>query len=229
MSTPEFEVSRQFWERARDFPPNKESPHVYGRAHTTAQDFDYHAGLRVLEYGCGGGADAMSYLRRRCDVTYCDIVPANVVRTTERIEIEATREPQLPRGHPVVLPASAPLPFPDGVFDLVNAHGVLHHIWDPAPVVAEFFRVLRPDGWVYAMLYTDNLFERCRSHVESLMGTGLTCEQAFGAVTDGSGCPYARPYTKPQGHALLESAGFFVDKAFVYNDGDFCTYRGRKP
>jgi SAM-dependent methyltransferase len=42
------------------------------------------------------------------------------------------------------------LPFPDEAFDLVLAVAVLEHVVDPAKCVAEIWRVLKPDRWVYA-------------------------------------------------------------------------------
>ena len=42
------------------------------------------------------------------------------------------------------------LPFEDGVFDGVWVQAVLEHVLDPATVVAEIHRVLRPSGLVYA-------------------------------------------------------------------------------
>jgi len=42
------------------------------------------------------------------------------------------------------------LPFPDAAFDLVLSGGLLEHFRDPAPVLAEMARVLRPDGLFYA-------------------------------------------------------------------------------
>jgi SAM-dependent methyltransferase len=40
------------------------------------------------------------------------------------------------------------LPFPDGSFDLVFGHAILHHIPDLGQAFAEFNRVLRPGGTV---------------------------------------------------------------------------------
>lgn len=42
------------------------------------------------------------------------------------------------------------IPFPDGTFDAVVAQAVLEHVLDPAKVVQEIHRVLRPGGLVYA-------------------------------------------------------------------------------
>jgi SAM-dependent methyltransferase len=42
------------------------------------------------------------------------------------------------------------LPFPDGSFDLVLSGGLLEHFRDPAPVIREMARILRPGGLFYA-------------------------------------------------------------------------------
>jgi hypothetical protein len=43
------------------------------------------------------------------------------------------------------------LPFPDGAFDLVIAIAVLEHVASPPRCVEEFWRVLQPNGYVYAI------------------------------------------------------------------------------
>ena len=42
---------------------------------------------------------------------------------------------------------AAALPFADASFDAVIANHMLYHVDDPAAVVHEFDRVLRPGGW----------------------------------------------------------------------------------
>jgi SAM-dependent methyltransferase len=52
--------------------------------------------------------------------------------------------------HTVLVADAHSLPFDDGVFDGVWVQAVLEHVLEPAIVVAELHRVLRPDGLVYA-------------------------------------------------------------------------------
>ncbi len=216
---------REAWRRAASFPADKEG--VYPD-HAEAQEFDR---LRrwdaVLEYGCGGGSDTMSYLRRGCQVNFVDVVPENVECTRRR-----TRERHAGSANGWVLEGSAALGFfPDGAFDIVNAHGVLHHIPEPAPVVREFFRVLKRGGRLYAMLYTEALFDRCLPAMRAHMAAHPEVREweAFAWCTDDVGAPYARAYTEAEGRWLLEDAGFEVRSTFVYNGGDFRTYRATKP
>src|SRR4030067_2872760 len=74
---------REFWKKAASYPESKED---YYPEHAAVQEFNQYTGKRVLEYGCGGGSDALSYLRRGNTVAYLDIVPSNVIVTSPRIE-----------------------------------------------------------------------------------------------------------------------------------------------
>jgi SAM-dependent methyltransferase len=49
-----------------------------------------------------------------------------------------------------VLGDARQLPFPDASFDLVLSGGLLEHFRDPAPVLGEMARILRPGGLFYA-------------------------------------------------------------------------------
>jgi SAM-dependent methyltransferase len=211
--------ARMFWQCAATFPGNKED--VYPD-HAAAQEFDLAAGKRVLEYGCGGGSDAMSYLRRGAHVTFADIVPSNVGTAAHRIAAAGLAE----RAQGAVLERSYPLPFDDHVFDVVTSHGVLHHIMDPVRVLHEFRRVIAPDGTLYVMLYTYKLFAAHRETINKLVAERkISTEEAFGWCTDGPGCPWAEPYDLLEAAELLAEARFTITKTTETNDGLFATYR----
>lgn len=66
--------------------------------------------------------------------------------------MRAVRENARRAGRPVdlVLGDSRTLPFADASFDVVLSGGLLEHFRDPAPVLAEMARILRPGGLFYA-------------------------------------------------------------------------------
>jgi SAM-dependent methyltransferase len=54
--------------------------------------------------------------------------------------------PQLPSGLPVVSGDLSSLPFPEGCFSLIFSRSVFEHLREPARVLSEFHRVLKPGG-----------------------------------------------------------------------------------
>jgi SAM-dependent methyltransferase len=231
------ENSRSHWTCAQNYPITKEE--VYPQ-HAEANEFDRAKGKGVLEYGCGGGADTLSYLRRGAGVIFCDIVPGNVALTTERVRAAGHSE-GMARG--IVLENTTPIPVGDAAVDIVSCVGVYHHIatensvthvrgeLPAAPLLREFHRVLKPGGRLTLMVYTEYLEAKCSKIMADIMAAnpGMTREQAFGGMTDGSGCPYARSYTVEQGEAMLRANGFKVVSTMEYNDRDFRTFRAVRP
>jgi len=221
--TPSAKV-KAFWRCASGFPKDKEAAYP---GHMEAHGFDHHVDADVLEYGCGGGADTLSWLRRQCRVVATDIVPENVVITQQAIAGAGYTQ-----GHANLLLQTTPLPFADGRFDVVSSHGVVHHI--PAPgctyLLQEFYRVLRPGGMFYLMLYTEHLWRYhwpdMQVHVQT---KGLSQQEAFGWCTDGQGCPYARAYTEEQGRLFVETVGFHLEGVVDYNTKFFRTFQARRP
>lgn len=95
-------------------------------------------GLRVLEVGCGTGAQLAHYRAHGCRITGLDRSAAML--RTARARLGA--RPPLCRGD------AARLPFADGAFDLVLATLVLHEMTPAArpAVLADMTRVLHPAG-----------------------------------------------------------------------------------
>lgn len=108
-----------------------------------AAEFKKHAGERILEIGCGAGADLEQFVLGGAIASAVDITPAHLELARKRLN-----------GRAQIHQAEATaLPFPDGSFDYVYSHGVLHHIERPRKVVEEIFRVLRPSGKFNVMVY----------------------------------------------------------------------------
>jgi SAM-dependent methyltransferase len=125
---------------------------AYG-AHTDASPFNAHyerpatiallgdvAGLRVLEAGCGPGALTRWLVDNGAAVTAVDVSPEMVRLANDRVG-----------GRARILTAdlAEPLTFAaDASVDLVVASLVLHYLADWAGPLAEFHRVLAPQGAV---------------------------------------------------------------------------------
>jgi SAM-dependent methyltransferase len=90
-------------------------------------------GLRILDIGCGAGANALE-LSAFGDVTASD-------RSLDALAFVRSR------GVERVVAAEAPrLPFRDGAFDVVTAYDVIEHVEDDHGFVRELARVLAPGG-----------------------------------------------------------------------------------
>ncbi len=221
MNDPFIEKARKGWSFVADvYVLNKSA--VYPE-HTLVQEFDLHHGKKILEYGSGVGSDAWEYARRNNFVTCCDIVPGNLAKAKENFEMFGLE------GEFVLLDKSFPLPFEDNTFDLVNSHGVIHHIPQGPEVVKDFYRILKPGGLCYLMLYSEVLGQYFTSQIPVLMQQhNLSKEEAFCWLVDRPGTPYAIPYTKEAGEKILTDAGFKMISAVLYNDDYFRTYKAAK-
>jgi SAM-dependent methyltransferase len=113
---------------------------IASRFGCTRADF---VGRRVLDAGCGAGAQAAALTEWGARVTAIDLSAAVDV---------AARLPAL-RAATVAQADLAHLPFPDGAFDVVYCEGVLQHTEDSAPILAEFRRVLALGGLLLATHY----------------------------------------------------------------------------
>jgi len=97
---------------------------------------------RSLEIGSGTGYFSLNLSRAGVlrDATCTDISPGMVATLSDN-----ARRLGLDNVHAIQADAES-LPFPDGSFDIVLGHAVLHHLPDLERAFAEFHRVLAPGG-----------------------------------------------------------------------------------
>ena len=102
---------------------------------------------RVLDVGCGGGFLTNDLAARGHRVSGVDA-------SAEALEVaarhDASRSVVYRRGD------AEALPFPDGEFDAVCAMDLLEHVENPARVVGEAARVLRPGGLFFFHTFNRN-------------------------------------------------------------------------
>ena len=113
---------------------------------TRTVPFDAWAGSDVLEIGCGPGLDLMRFAKGGARVTGVDVAETAVDLARGYFAVS---------GQPgqLLVADGAALPFRDESFDLVYCHGVLAFAGDPAAIVNEARRVLRPGGRAVLMVY----------------------------------------------------------------------------
>lgn len=99
------------------------------------------SGLRVLDVGCGDGVYSIQAARLGATVTGVDISPAMLDAARRRADAAGVSV-EWREGR------AEALPFPAASFDVVIAVTVLCWVSDPAAVVREMARVLRPGGIV---------------------------------------------------------------------------------
>jgi 2-polyprenyl-3-methyl-5-hydroxy-6-metoxy-1,4-benzoquinol methylase len=171
--------------------------------------FSYCRDLKVLEIGCGGGLDAEKLVDRGVLYTGIDLTEQAVRLTKMRIKN---------KGKVLVMNAEF-LDFPDDYFDMVYSFGVIHHTINPANVMNEAYRVLKPNGMIYIMLYNkfsiryllDIMFLRkilwwlhhpkyneIRKDIPS-----PNKKQWVAMNTDTLGCPIANVYSKKESYTLM--------------------------
>lgn len=112
---------------------------------------DLH-GLRVLDYGCGTGMEALQYARSGNAVSVADVNQGSVDLACRLLALsgfEAQAGYLIADGPPYITADG-------GSFDLVVMNGVLHHIEHPVPVAREAARWLAPGGELRVMVYSDN-------------------------------------------------------------------------
>jgi SAM-dependent methyltransferase len=131
-------------------------------------DFEGYAGRRVLEVGCGAGVDLARFARGGAAVTGVDIASSAIDLARANFEQQGLRgELHVANGEQ--------LPFPDGSFDLVYAHGVVQYTSDPRRLVEECRRVLAPGGEAIFQVYNRLSWLNALS---KLMKVGLEHDEA---------------------------------------------------
>jgi 2-polyprenyl-3-methyl-5-hydroxy-6-metoxy-1,4-benzoquinol methylase len=181
--------------------------------------FPIPAGSRVLDVGCGPGIWTRELARRGYRVSAIDLTAAAVEMTRRSLDLFGLKAE--------VQQADAEnLPFPDGSFDAVVSHGVIHHTPDTERCVAEIARVLHPGGIAVVSVYYRNVVLRSPTltklagvvlgGIVSLPGRGRSNFLRSGdpdeivRLYDGSGNPLGKAYTNPEFKRMFTNAGLEV-------------------
>src|SRR5437764_3436791 len=108
--------------------------------------FDESRGLRVLEVGCGAGVDLARFARGGATVTGVDL-------SASAIQLARANFDQQGLHADLRVADGEHLPFGNGSFDVVYAHGVVQYTVNPQRLVDECRRVARPGAVVIVQVY----------------------------------------------------------------------------
>ena len=147
-------------------------------------DFEGYRGRKVLDVGCGAGTDLVRFAHGGADVTGVDI-SASAIALAEANFVQQGLAADLREAD------GEHLPFPDGQFDLVYAHGVVQYTANDRALVAECRRVLKPGGTAVFQVYNRVSWLNALS---KLMNVGLEHEDA----------PVLKKYSISEFRALLD-------------------------
>ena len=110
-------------------------------------DFASFKDQRLLEVGCGIGTDLVRFAKGGARVTGVDLAQTAIDLARKNFELNGVAPEELR-----VADGEA-LPYHDASFDVVYAHGVIQYTADPARLIRECHRVLKPGGAAIFMVY----------------------------------------------------------------------------
>lgn len=129
-----------------DYPDTQaEGFETFHRSRVAPIAYEIPLGSKVLDVGANSG-EFMKLLteKRDCEVSGVDISDVAIAVAKEK-------------GFEVIKCDAAKMPFPDATFDYVVCMEVLSHLVDPAAVVQEIKRVLKPEGILLGSVPHENL------------------------------------------------------------------------
>jgi SAM-dependent methyltransferase len=124
-------------EVARYVNPSKATPYSLEYAFALLGDL---RGKRVLDFGCGSGANSVVLRAKGADVVALDISPHLLAVTEKRLLAHGYTT-----GTDFLLASGHQMPIPDASLDVVFGAAILHHL-DLAEASSEVRRVLKPGG-----------------------------------------------------------------------------------
>ncbi len=129
------------WFRAVEDNRYAKEPFIHGHA-----QFTRHRGARILEIGVGAGSDHLQWALAGAECHGIDLTDAGIETTRAHLALHGLSSDL--RRHD-----AESLPFPENHFDIVWSWGVIHHSENPARIIAEIRRVLKPGGEFRGMMY----------------------------------------------------------------------------
>lgn len=189
-------------------------------------DFERWRGKRVLEIGCGIGADTMNFARAGASVTAVDLSDRSLEIARQRARVYGLeRDIVFYQANAEELSAAVPA----AAYDLVYSFGVIHHTPKPERVIEQVRRhYVKPGSVLKLMVYHRRSTKVGRILMENgwdLRGLDRHVARHSEAQT---GCPVTYTYTPKTVRELLK--GFAIERIsaehiFPYRVSEYVQYR----
>ncbi len=165
-------------------------------------------GMSGLDVGCGEGTNTRQVAARGAAMQGVDIAPTF-------IRYAAAAEAEQPLGIRYRVGDAAALPFADAEFDFATAFMSLMDVTDPAAVLAEIARVLKPGGFLqFSILHPcfapphrrvvrDDSGKTLAIEVADYFATGRHSESWYFGATSEEEKKTVQPFTVPYAHLTL--------------------------
>ena len=191
-------------------------------------EFARWQGKRVLEVGCGIGTDTINFARHGARVTAVDLSERSLEIARQRAAVLGVADQiTFVRADAERLSAIIPLE----PYDLVYAFGVIHHSPRPDTILTELRRFLPPGGALKIMVYHRHSWKVLWILLTYGRGRFWQLDDVVARHSEAqTGCPVTYTYSRHQGRALVETAGFRVtdlrvDHIFPYRIPEYVEYR----
>jgi SAM-dependent methyltransferase len=176
-------------------------------------DFTGWRDKRVLEVGCGQGADLSQFALGGAETFGCDATTKHCLISRQFVETMGANAS-------IARADARALPYASNSFDLVYSCGVLLLLEDLDAAVAEIHRILKPGGTVNVLFYNR---QSLHYYVKTLYYYGIVCdlEKWLGPrrlvdwFTDGFGYPRTYHQTPETLRAAFDR--FTIDDVIVRN------------
>lgn len=178
--------------------------------------FDQWTAKDVLEVGCGIGTDSVNFAKAGANLTAVELSEKSLELAKQRFEVFGLQA----NFHHVNAEQLTSVLGTEKKYDLVYSFGVIHHSPNPAKIIQEIKKVIKPGGELRMMLYAKY------STKNFMIALGLAQPEAQ------TGCPIAFTYTRNEIKELLgddfEITYIQKDHIFPYKISDYKKYKYTK-
>ncbi|MCK5233188.1 MAG: class I SAM-dependent methyltransferase [Candidatus Aenigmarchaeota archaeon] len=173
---------------------------------------------KLLEVGCGMGADLLEFAKNGAICTGIDLTPNHVSLAKELFKTYGFSAR-------ITKCDAESLSFADNSFDHVYSHGVIHHTPNTEKALSEIHRVLKPGGKALIMVYHKNSFAfygKVVAYHGILKGkfAGKCTNEILSEVIEEKSKdtkPLVKVYSKKVFQNMLKEIGFNISRIYTHH------------